>query len=118
MTRFYYTSEEERILNIVTKAIKKLNKSKSLTIKLDKINFGLGVDDNKPDELTTTVTITILNNKTKLTDSLFYHASFFDASITNKDDIAAGVTRVKDEQNKLILRMAYNIWRYCRVQSR
>ena len=103
------------ILDIINKAIEKLNKIKGLKLKLIDVKFEQAIEAfKKPAMPCLMVTIVIQNAKTKCSNSFLYLEDFFDASVTNKIDKAAGIENIGDSQNKVILRLAYDLWEYCK----
>ena len=103
------------ILDIINKAIEKLNKIKGLKIKLTNVKFEQAIEAfKKPAIPCLMTTIEIQNAKTKCSSSFRYFENFFDASATNWIDKAAGIENMSDKQKKSILRLAYDLWGYCK----
>lgn len=101
----YYTK-------LINKVIRILNKKKGTNFKLEKINFVLGIDYNSPDpkQLSDGMTITIKDTVSKKQMRLGYYESYFNPEIPDNRDERAGVNRVSDPADKILLRVAFGIW--------
>lgn len=103
---------EEEIINMVKKAVAALNKSKGTAFRITDVSFGSGVDsDYRPDDLSAYITLTVQNASDKKTVKLHYYESFFDAGWPNANDGKSGADRAGKPEDRVLLRVAYSIWR-------
>ena len=100
------------IVDMIKKAIKTLNDKKGSEFKLLNTTFGIGVDSEYGIEgqLDKTITVSIEDTTNNKSMKLFWYESFFEADLPNDKDEISGADKMSDPEDKILLRVAYDIW--------
>ena len=108
------------IVDMVKKAIKTLNDKKGSKFRLLNATFGIGVDSEYGIEgqLDKTITVSIEDTTNSKSMKLFWYESFFEADLPDDKDEISGASRASDPEDKILLRVAYDIWSNRRWMSR
>ena len=104
--------DNDYIVDMVKKAIKTLNDKKGSKFRLMHTMFGVGVDSEygtagQPDK---TITVSIEDTTNNKSMKLFWYESFFEADLPDDKDEISGANRMSDPEDKILLRVAYDIW--------
>ena len=100
------------IVDIIKKAIKALNDKKRTEFRLLNATFGIGVDSEYgiAGQLDKTITASIEDASNNKYMKLFWYESFFEADLPDDKDEISGASKMSDPEDKVLLRVAYNIW--------
>ena len=109
----YKRRDNYYIVGIIKKAIKTLNNKKGTKFRLLNTTFDVGVDDKHGTEwhLDKTITVSIEDTANNKSMKLFWYESFFDPELPDDKDEISVVSRASDPEDKILLRVAYSIWR-------
>ena len=109
----YKRRDNYYIIDMIKKAIKTLNDKKGSKLRLLNATFGIGVDSEYgiAGQLDKTITVSIEDTSSKKYMKLFWYESFFDPDLPNDKDIVSGASKMSDPEGKILLRVAYGIWR-------
>lgn len=99
------------IVDMIKKAIKKLNDKKGTKFRLFNATFGIGVDSEYgiAGQLDKTITVSIEDTTNNKYMKLFWYESFFEAELPDDKDEISGADRMSDPEDKILLRVAYSI---------
>ena len=100
------------IVDTIKKAIKTLNDKKGTEFRLLNATFGIGVDSEYgiAGQLDKTITANIEDTSNNKYMKLFWYESFFEAELPDDKDEDSGASKMSDPEDKVLLRVAYNIW--------
>ena len=108
------------IVDIIKKAIKTLNDKNGTEFRLLNATFGIGVDSEYgiAGQLDKTITASIEDASNNKYMKLFWYESFFEADLPDDKDEISGASKMSDPEDKVLLRVAYNIWSNRRWMSK
>ena len=108
----YKRRDNYYIVDIIEKAIKTLNDKKGTKLRLTNATFDVGVGDKHGTEwhLGKTITVSIEDTANNKHMKLFWYESFFDPNLPDDKDEISGADRASDPEDKILLRVAYDIW--------
>lgn len=109
----YKRRDNYYIIDLIKKAVNTLNDKKGPKFRLLNATFGIGVDSEYgiAGQLDKTITVSIEDTSSKKYMKLFWYESFFEAELPNDKDEISGASRINDPEDKILLRVAYSIWR-------
>ena len=116
----YKRRDNYYIIDIIEKAIKTLNDKKGTKLRLTNATFDVGVGDKHGTEwhLDKTITVSIEDTTNSKSMKLFWYESFFEADLPDDKDEISGASRASDPEDKILLRVAYDIWSNRRWMSK
>ena len=108
----YKRRDNYYIVDMVKKAIKTLNDKKGSKFRLLNATFGIGVDSEYgiAGQLDKTITVSIEDSSSKKYMKLFWYESFIEADLPDDKDKISGADGMSDPEDKILLRVAYDIW--------
>ena len=65
-----------------------------------------------------TITVSIEDTTNSKSMKLFWYESFFEADLPDDKDEISGANRISDPEDKILLRVAYDIWSNRRWMSK